>query len=191
MAQVDEVALTRRAQGFLTSLRAITGAALVRVWDSLDDHREAAQPRWEGQAAPIVYAGQSRAIDTQLAYLRALVGEEIAFDRAQLLALSTVDLSEPFIGLAVALRDGSDLRSALTAGRDRAASLGDTAVSHAARSASTALDGHHRIGGWRRVLSANPCDWCVTVAGQRYRTAESAAFGHASCSCGVAPYLSQ
>lgn len=191
MAQVDEVALTRRAQVLIARLRLLTGAALVRIWDGLEDHHEAARGRWLGLAAPIVTSGQSRAIDTQLAYLRALVGEDIAFDRAQLLALSTVDLSEPFIGLAVALRDGADLPSALTAGRDRAASLGDTAISHAARSANTAANGHRRISGWRRVLSANPCDWCVTVAGQRYHSAESAAFGHASCSCGVSPYISQ
>ena len=191
MAQVDEVALTRRAQELLARLRLLTGAALVRLWDGLPDHREDGQPRWTSLAYPVVLAGQNRAIDTQLAYLRALVGEDIAFNRAQLLALSTVDLSEPFIGLAVSLRDGSDLQTALTAGRARAASLADTAVSHAARSASTAAEGHRRIGGWRRVLSANPCDWCVTVSGQRYRTAESAAFGHTSCSCGVAPYISQ
>lgn len=191
MAQVDEAALTRRAQELLGRLRLLTGAALIRLWGGLQDHRTEAQPRWASLAFPVVLAGQNRAIDTQLAYLRALVGEDIAFDRAQLLALSAVDITEPFIGLAVALRDGSDLASALTAGRDRAQSLADTAISHASRSANTAANGHRRIGGWRRVLSANPCDWCVTVAGQRYHTAESAAFGHASCSCGVAPYISQ
>ncbi len=189
MAQVDEVALTRRAQRRLSLLRQATALALIRLWDGLPDHHEEAQPRWSALASPVVLAAQSRAIDTQIAYLRARLGEDITFDRAQLLALSTVDLSDPFISLAVSLRDGESLRAALKAGRERTQDLADTAVSHASRSANTAADGHRRIVGWRRVLTGDSCDWCVTVAGQRYRSAESAAFGHEACNCSVAPII--
>lgn len=186
---VDEVALTLRAQQLLARLRLLAGAALIRLWDALDDHRDSEADQWTRNAAPVVLAAQSRAIDTQLAYVRALIDDDVAFDREELLALSAVDLREPFIGLAVALRDGETLEAALDAGRSRAQGLADTAVSHASRSANTALDGHRRIVGWRRVLSGPSCDWCITVSGQRYRSAESAAFGHARCNCSVAPII--
>lgn len=134
-------------------------------------------------------AGQNQAIDTQLAYLGARLGERVRFDRKTLLALASVDLTEPFIALGRILNGGGSNTEAVASGLARAEALGETSVQWAARAASTAAEGHSRIVGWTRTLGAGSCPWCVKVSQQRYRSAESASFGHARCNCGVDPII--
>ena len=40
---------------------------------------------------------------------------------------------------------------------------------------------------WRRVPGPKACQWCRTIAGQLYKTSETADFGHARCDCVVVP----
>lgn len=56
------------------------------------------------------------------------------------------------------------------------------------------MSGNWGITGWRRVPIGVTCNWCMTVSTQRYRTAESASFGHGHkgvdyCDCQVVPII--
>ena len=189
MARVDDVALTRRRQAALERLRTTTATELARRWRSLGSYAESDQRRWTSIARPIVTAGQNQAIDTQLAYLGARLGRPVRFDRATLLELAAVDLDEPFLALARILAGGGSFSDAVASGLARAEGLGESSVQWAARAANTAAESDERIVGWRRTLGRGSCEWCVTVSAQRYRTAESASFGHQRCSCGVDPII--
>lgn len=189
MPRLDEVALTRRRQLALAKIRNTTAAELARRWSGLDDYGPGRQPRWRAVAAPVLTAGQNRAIDTQIAYLGARLGERIEFTRAELLALADIDLTEPFIALGRALANGRGMRDAVEAGRLRAHGLGESGVQWAARAANAAVENDERIVGWTRTLTGLACEWCRMVATQRYRTADSASFGHQRCDCGVDPII--
>lgn len=184
---VNDVALVRRRQQQLATLRETTAAQLSKRFLALDGYSDEAP--WIRSAAPVLEAGQSRAIDLQVAHLQALLGERLTFDRAAILEASAIDLREPFIAFARALSSGAVIEDAVEAGRLRAEGVGESGVQYAARAANQAADSHERIVGWTRTLGAGSCDWCITVSTQRYRSAESAAFGHLRCNCGVDPII--
>lgn len=189
MARLDDVALTRRRQDALARIRTLTAAQLARRWRTLGSYDKSDQQRWHGVARPIITAGQNQAIDTQLAYLGARLGRPVRFDRKTLLELAAVDLDEPFLALARILSGGGSLAEAVASGLTRAEGLGESAVMWASRAANTAAEPDERIVGWRRTLGRGSCEWCIQVSRQRYRSAESASFGHQRCSCGVDPII--
>lgn len=186
---IDHVALIQRRQRELAKLRTATAAGLARLWRSLDSYDEGTQSRWRQLAGPLVAAGQGKALDLQLAYLRVVLDGAITFERQALLAGAKVELDEPFLALARALKAGRGLEAAIEAGRLRAEGLGESAVQWASRAANEAVEGDERIVGWTRTLTGLACSWCRDVARQRYRTAESASFGHQRCDCGVDPII--
>lgn len=184
---VNDVALVRRRQQRLATLRETTAAQLSKRWLALDGYSD--ETPWIRTARPVLVAGQSRAIDLQIAHLQALLGDRLTFDRAAILEASVIDLREPFLALARALNSGAALEQAVEAGRLRAVGVGESGVQYASRAANLAAEGDERIVGWTRTLGAGSCEWCVTVSTQRYRSAESAAFGHLRCNCGVDPII--
>lgn len=188
MPQVDDVALTRRKLAQLESLATRAGAALGRMFRGLGDFDDVAG--WLAAASPILTAAQSRAVDTQIAYLSALLGFPVDFDREALLAQASrsVDLEEPFVALGRAVNAGAAFEAALESAAKRAEGLGQSGVTRAARAANNAAS-DPRIVGWRRTLTGKSCQWCVTVSTQRYDTADSASFGHLRCNCGVDPII--
>lgn len=188
MARLDQVAVTRRRQSQLSKIADATGNGLKRRWSAMDSHERADEAKWVESATPIVAAGQNQAISTQGAYLGLRLGGPVQVDRKAALAAAAVDMREPFIAFATALRQGSSLEDAVLSGALRAQGLGESAAYWAARAANNAVD-DPRIVGWTRTLTGNACAWCVLVAGQTYKTAESASFGHQRCDCGVDPII--
>lgn len=189
MPPPNAVALTRRTQVVLDRLALLTADQLTRIWNALPAHTAAEQERWAELASPVVEAAQNRAVSTQAAYLGHLLEESIDLDRADILSKATVDLNEPFIALGRSLNAGEDLAKALESGALRAQGVGESSVHWAARATNTAADSNTRVVGWTRTLSGNACEFCQVVSTQRYRTAESASFGHQRCSCGVTPIM--
>lgn len=187
MATPDAVALIQRRSSLLARLRATTAAAVVRAWDSLDTHDEAAQATFARRAGPVIVAGQQRSIAMTAAHLAALTGVRAEVDTTTVLAASAVDLAEPFIALGRLINAGADIAAALDAGRGRADAIADFGVQDASWKASAPWDDH--VVGWRRVLDGKACDWCQLVSTQRYRTADSASFGHKRCGCTVDPII--
>ena len=188
MARLDHVAITRRRQAHLARIATTTGVALQRRWRALGSYDRADQERWATAAEPVVLAGQNQAIDVQAAYLGARLDGPVNVRRAAALEAAAVDLREPFIAYANALSKGAERKVALESAALRATGLGESSVYWAARAANTTIR-DSRIVGWTRTLTGNACTWCVAVAGQTYRTAESASFGHQRCDCGVDPIV--
>lgn len=188
MPVVNDVALLRRRQDQLAALRSTTAAQLARRWLALPDYSADMEDRWVELAAPVVAAGQGRAVSIQVAVLERRLGRRLTFDRLAVLAAARIDLTQPFVALANALSTGADFDAAVESGRARAEGVGESAVQWASRSANSAAT-DQRIVGWTRTVGAGSCEWCQVVATQRYRTAESASFGHLRCSCGVDPII--
>jgi hypothetical protein len=95
---------------------------------------------------------------------------------------------QPFISVWQALGSGRPYAEALLAGFLRAAAVGKDEVTGAGRATMRSL-ADDRITGWRRALTVPACDWCTEVAGQVYRSAESADFGHEGCHCEPVPII--
>lgn len=185
MPRFDEVALTLRRGRVIAALAAATSRQLARRWDAMGNYSD--EQRWVALAGPVLQAAQGRAIDTQAAYLGAILGSAVTPDRTAILTKAAVDLREPFIALGRAVNAGRDNTDALLAGRARAEGIGESGVHWASRATNSAVE--DRVVGWTRTVTGNACDFCITVSTQRYRTAESASFGHLRCDCGVAPII--
>lgn len=158
------------------------GLAVARAWDDLDSYDEDDIEQLQQAAAPAVavYAEQAAAVTA--AYLA------LALDQAPIAATAIVepDWRGPFTWYWRALGNDEPFEQALESGRSRATASGHKAVVSTARRTGDQVDGVTR---WRRVLGGDSCQWCITVAGQLYKTAASADFGHDHCNCGVTPVL--
>lgn len=183
-------ALTARKQALLEELGTRTASQLRRIWQSMGSYAESDQEAWTQLASPVIDAAQSHAVSLQVAYLETLLDESVDFDAEAVLANAAIDVNEPFIALANALSNGEGIDAAVESGALRAEGIGESGVTWAARAANGAVEGNDRISGWQRTLSRGACEWCQTVAGQTYRSAESASFGHLRCNCGVEPVIS-
>lgn len=184
----DDVAATRQRQRALARLAGVTGSALTTAWFRMPSHRASDQAAWVRAATPVVQAGQRNAIAQQSKYLAVRLGEDPDVDVDAALRTAQIDLVEPFLAFGREIKAGAALRNALVSGGLRAQEIGESAVFWAARAANTTID-DARIVGWTRTLTANACAWCTQVAGQTYKTAESASFGHVGCDCGVDPII--
>lgn len=180
---VNDLALLARRRQLLDQLRTSTSSQLTRIWDSLDNYTD--DTRWLTLASPVLQAGQQRAAHLTIASLEAILGTRLAFDTKTILERAKIDPTQPFIALANALSNKLEFAAAVDAGRARAEAVGESAVTFAARAANGAAESH--VSGWSRVPDAGACDWCQTVAGQTYHTADSASFGHLRCACDVVP----
>jgi len=99
------------------------------------------------------------------------------------------DWDLPFIDYQAALDRGEEQVAAIQAGASSSSAIGRQSVVSTARQAGDAVQSS-RIIAWRRVPDGDACDWCLMVAGDRYKSATSADFGHLRCECGVSPVLS-
>lgn len=87
---------------------------------------------------------------------------------------------------------GMLVAAALAAGALRAASAAATDVTSAGRQAAIAIDRtEERITAYGRCLSPRACAWCADVAGQDYRSAETASAPNhdGNCHCTVIPII--
>jgi hypothetical protein len=183
----NDLALLKRRRSLLDRLRNTTGERLQAIWLRLGAYTDDQKAVWLSAASPIVQASQDHAVDLQIAYLETVLGETLTFDREQVIETASIDLLEPFIALATALSLGHAFTQAVESGSLRAEGIGKSAVTFAARAASTAAEPH--VVGWTRVLDAAPCEWCQVVSIQRYHSAEAASFGHLNCHCDIDPII--
>jgi hypothetical protein len=174
--------LTARYLAATQDLAVAGGDAIAAAWDELGSWDDADIARLEGAALPAweVFAQEAAAVSA--GYLA------VALNQTPVAATNLVvpDWRGPFTWYWRALGNDAGQGAALQAGRDRAIAAGHKAVTSTARRVGDQVDG---VVGWRRTLGGDSCQWCITVAGQRYRTAESADFGHDHCNCGVTPIL--
>lgn len=186
-AVTNHPALIARKRAGLDRIRTTTGIAVARIWTAMPNHAADTQDAFARQATPVVKAGQDRAVSLTVAFIAALTGITAKTDRPAIIGSAAVDLTSPFKAFGHALNDGQDINAALAAGADAARSAGQDAVTWASRSSGTAFDHSDQVIGWERIPDGGACDWCVLVAGQTYKTADTAAFGHRDCGCEASP----
>ena len=183
----SEAAQRRLLRSYMARQEAIAaagGSVMVRAWNQLDSFDESDVAQFRELALPATTVLTRRAAALSAAYLAALLREPVVS------ATATVapDFVGPFTRFWGAIGRGEPFDQAVLAGSARADAAGRNAVVSTARRVGDQI-GSNQITGWRRVLDADPCDWCVTVSTQTYRSAESADFGHDRCGCGVTPVL--
>lgn len=183
LAEAKLVQLTARYNTLTRRYAAAAGSVVGQAWDRLDSWERADADRLVAMARPAVSTLSLRANAATSGYLSIVLDDR--------LPVSTVvvepDWDSALIALRRSLAAGEAWEQALVSGRIRSEAVGANAVVRSGRLAAQVAD--DRVVGWTRTLSAKACEWCQLVSTQRYRTAESADFGHDHCSCGVAPII--
>lgn len=184
-----DIRATERYRRRTTSLTLRARRRLAAIWAATantDDEQAFITP-----ALLALAAIGSAAHDLTLGYLGLLLDEapEVAdVDIEQ-------ELRHPFIGVYRDLGRGALFDQAMTTGKERAETLAQERVIRTQRATLEVADeATPQIVGWRRVPQGSTCRWCMTVSTQRYRTAQSASFGHGHggtdyCDCDVVPII--
>lgn len=183
-ASPETVARYRRQLG---AYRLRTSALLVATWNRLGSWDRTDIERFEEvTAAPL--AGVKTATVALSAAFFALYLDETppGIDPDQIDV--TPYTAGPFLARWHALSEGRPAAEALRVGASAASATGYDFVQHTARrTGDHAAEATGRDVRWRRVPGGKACDWCRMVAGDHYRTAESADFGHERDDCIVVP----
>lgn len=179
------VKLTKAFQARLELIHTRAGQLTAVEWDRLGSWDEVDIERFARRVDPVFTAARQATVNASAGYY-SLATETAPVLVPDVAIAVQANLRAPFTAYWHGLAEGRPWDEALAAGRSRATSTAvDYVASTSRRTASfVAGDG---IVGWRRVLTANSCAWCATVSTQRYRSAESADFGHDHCDCIVAP----
>ena len=177
----------KRYRTQLATYRRRTSALLAALWDGLDSYDEEAAERYAISAAPILAGAKQASVSASVAMFALSQGirpPSVPLDAVDVVAR----IDHPFLALWHAVNEGRPNEEALLAGRNQAEAVGADFVQQTARRTGdvAARESGTRVR-WRRVPEPKACSWCRTVAGQLYRTAESADFGHDRCYCDVVP----
>lgn len=187
LSDAEVEALTRRYQLALKRIGERTNLTLKRIWDALGSWDEADILGFFEQIEPALAAAKKSTVRVSNGYYSKL-GEvrPPAFPVADVLSVPP-DPATPFLSHWSKLKNGvSFAESVESAFADMSNDVVDFVQSTARRTADvTAANGGVKIVGWRRVLTGVSCEWCALVSTQRYRSAESADFGHRACDCSV------
>lgn len=186
----DRLALTRRFQSRVDRIGARAAALTATAWAQLDTHDREDIATFVAATAPTLTATKAASVATAVAYYSVLT-ETRAPAISPLDVLVPNETREPFIAFWRALKTGNSLEDALASGRARSAAIArNLAVSSSRRTGDVFFDRSDlKPIGWERVLDAGACPWCELVAGQLYKSAESADFGHDRCGCSAVPVL--
>lgn len=183
--ELEAAEVTRGYQTQLKVLEGATAAMLGDAWMSLGGYDLDDIADWETLAAPVSEAARAETAAAATGYVAVLLdGPPSPVDVPDDLA----DPTAPFLRMWHRLAEGDLWEDARTAGVSAAGDYAADLVHSSARTAAGRAGGE-RIVGWRRVLVGISCEWCALVSTQRYRSAESADFGHRRCDCTVAPIV--
>lgn len=171
----------------LERYRLRTSAGLAAAWDGLSSYGEEDIPRFVARTSPLLAGAKAASVATASAFFAQALGiRPPGVDPAAINLEPRV--RDPFLALWHAISEGRPNTEALLAGRSMAEAVGFNFVTSIARlTGDHAAKASNREVGWERVPGAGACDWCETVAGQLYHSAESADFGHDRCNCDAVP----
>lgn len=187
MPQSNEVVARYRRQ--LGAYRLRTSALMVAAWRRLGSWNQEDVARYEAAVARPL-AGVKSATVAMSAGFFAVYLDEAPAGIAPALIEVTPYTEGPFFATWHALKEGRPAAEALQVGASTASAVGYDFVQHVARrtgdhaAEATGLDVR-----WQRIPGGNACDWCRMVAGDHYRSSESADFGHERDDCIVVPAL--
>jgi hypothetical protein len=179
----------------LARLRGITQHGVATIWAALPAHHDQNVDQWLSTVLPLIEGAQRQAIAITDAYLAAALDRAVVGVNADELVgahvrngISPLEVyRRPFVTVWAALEAGKPLADALSAGEARATSTAAMDVQLSMRSTLSAVGrSDDRIVGYQRVPDAGACEFCRTVAGQRYRVEQLMPL-HNHCGCGVEP----
>lgn len=161
-----------------------------RVWDQLPNYDESSLEVLAGRSGPTLRAAKNAAFTASTGFYGAVTGRpaprltvaDVAVDPA---------LRDPFIATWRALKQGRSYDAAVAAGRERLDAVVANLANSTARQTGDLYLGRAGITahGWERIPDPDACDWCQLVAGQTYKSADSADFGHDRCACTAIPNI--
>lgn len=167
--------------------RAHTAGLLVAAWDGLPGIDETDIAAFATAVGVPLAAAKAAAVALSAAFFALVLGIRPVGIRARDVAVEA-DLRGPFTAAWHALTMGRPFEEALLVGRSATQAVGfDFVQSTTRRTGDVVAAASGREVRWRRVPGPKSCDWCRKVAGQTYRTAASADFGHARDDCVVVP----
>lgn len=183
---VSEEAL-RRYRRQIAGYRDRTGLLLAAAWDGLSAYDEADIEQFARRTIPTLSGAKTAAVAISAAFF-ALTLDIPAVGVSPRDVKIEPDLRGPFTATWHALTMGRPITQAVQVGRSVAQATGfDFVQSAARRTGDVVAQASGLEVRWRRVPGAKSCSWCRQVAGQLYRTAESADFGHERDDCDVVP----
>lgn len=190
LAELHRLAQNRIAARTLLAMRAI--------WPLLDRQAlDATAPRWLAAALPIVSRQRATSAALAASFLTASKAQALGADAtldielADVIDARAVATSLTVTGPVALKRSARNLVPFATA-LDRAlATSSAAAMRHAlnggrATITRTVAADRHAIG-WRRLASANSCDFCETLRGNLYREATATFDAHDGCACSAEP----
>lgn len=184
-SEAVSVRLTETFQASLARIADRAGRLTAAEWAGLGSWNEADIGRFIEAVDPVWAAARAATVNASAGYYSLITERSpIAVDPRALDL--PVDPRSPFTAYWHGLSEGRPWADALAAGEARASSTGVDLVAGTSRQTATLIAGTDVVG-WRRVTTGNSCVWCSTVATQRYKSAESANFGHDNCDCIVTP----
>lgn len=178
----------RRYRQLLAVYRNRTGRILTSAWDSLDRYDTDSIDVFAERTAPALTGAKAAAVAASAAFFAMALGiRPVGVRPTDVLVEPRI--RDPFLAAWHAVNQGRPWADALQAGRSMAEAVGFDFVQHTARRTGDVVAARSDRSDvrWQRIPSPNACDWCQTVAGQLYLTADSADFGHDRDGCVVVP----
>lgn len=178
------MAATDRYAATLARLSARSSTSVTRIWDTLPGYSIEDSLAFHRQAAPVVRATATAALELTTAYAATLTDEltdpsELIIDEA------IAHLFDPFDRYA-RLAAG-DTAQAAAGARSVASSVGHDAVYRTARHAIAEVVPAGTFTTWVRLVTGKSCNWCMNLSGVEFSTASAATFGHTKCDCVPVP----
>lgn len=192
MRESELIQLTRTYQAATARLGLQYGAAIAQVFAELGSWDEADVVRFADAIVPFTYSWKRAVVQLASAHMSQMVeGPMVGVPPAQV-SLAPPDPWTAFTALWHDFKSGVGFDAGISRATAVAAEAGNTWVFATARATAGEWERRQpargpRTVGYRRVLTGSSCEWCALVATQRYRTFDSATFGHDNCDCGVVP----
>lgn len=182
--------LTHRYQQRLVDIAERAQPTADREWERLKTYDESEIEAFAASIAPLLNLVRRAAAVNTIGYLSVLVARPPLRVAVEHIEVETT-FRKPFIAVWQARQADAAESEAVGAGRRRLQALVHDHVISVARRAGDAYAAASEldIARWRRVPSANACEWCHSVAGGVFRSAASADFGHQRCRCTPVPVL--
>lgn len=177
----------RRYKRQIAVYRSRTSSLLVAAWAKLPGYDEEHVEQYAERTEPALNAGKVAAVALSAAFFAlAMKIRPVGVDPDEV--DSGYDIRQPFLATWHALAMGRPFAEAVQVGRSTTQGLGfDFVQSSARRTGDVVAEKSGKDVRWRRVPGGKSCEWCHMVAGQTYRTAQSADFGHERDDCDVIP----
>lgn len=176
------VEVTERFQRQLATIADRAARSSVQAWERLGAWDRGDIDRFVAATTDSFTAARAAATNTSAGYYALLADRPVTVPVVGVSAATDA----PFHAYWHALARGHRWSEALATGSTRASSIAADLVTGTSREVANLTAGSDVVG-WRRVLTGTNCTFCATAASQRYRSHDSATFGHDHCDCVVVP----